>query len=166
VTEIGLGRPEDAPALAGIFVRCWRAGYRGVLADEVLDRLDQARIERWWRLLLGPGSDRKVIVARKGGAPVAMARIGPDESDLRRGHLFSLYVDPPSARAGLGRQLLERATAELAADGYERATLWVFAANARAIRFYRAAGWKTEADTRVERRWGAEEQLMSIRLRR
>jgi ribosomal protein S18 acetylase RimI-like enzyme len=158
--------PYDAPALAALFVRCWRSSYRGVVADDVLDALDERRIERWWRHVLEPRPGHRVLVTRDDGVPVAVARVGPDENDPGRGHLFSLYVDPPRARAGLGRTLLQRATSELAAAGFDRATLWVFAANARAIRFYRAAGWRIDDATRVEPEWGALERRMSTTLRR
>ena len=165
MSEPDSGRPEDAAALAALFVRCWRSSYRGIVADEVLDGLDRERIEERWRELLEPRTDCRLLVTRADDVPVAVARIGPDVADATRGHVFSLYVDPSYAGAGLGRELLERATTELAADGYESATLWVFADNERAVRFYRAAGWTTDSVTRVEPEWGALEQRMSIRLR-
>jgi GNAT superfamily N-acetyltransferase len=42
---------------------------------------------------------------------------------------------------GLGRELMAAACRGLAAAGYEQATLWVLAGNARARRFYDRAGW-------------------------
>jgi hypothetical protein len=31
----------DAPALADVFIAAWRAGYRGVVPDDVIDGLDR-----------------------------------------------------------------------------------------------------------------------------
>jgi ribosomal protein S18 acetylase RimI-like enzyme len=92
-----------------------------------------------------------------------MIRFGADDDDPTRGHVFSLYVDPSAAGRGVGGDLLARATAELAAR-YRTATLWVFAANERALRFYRAAGWTPTGATRVEPEWRALELQLAVQL--
>lgn len=159
--SIGPATEADAPALAAIFLRCWQVAYRGVVEDEVIDALEPGRIEAWWRTLVGGDG---VLVARAGGATVGMIRFGADEDDPSRGHVFSLYVDPAAAGAGVGRELLARATAALAGAGYRTATLWVFAANERALRFYRAAGWSETGATRVEPEWRAPELRLAREL--
>jgi ribosomal protein S18 acetylase RimI-like enzyme len=152
--------PADAPALAAVFLNCWRAAYRGIVDDEIIDGLDPSEVEARWQGLV---ADRGVLVARVDGAAVGMIRFGPDEDDPTRGHVFSLYVDPSAAGRGVGGDLLARATAELAAD-YRTATLWVFAANERALRFYRAAGWRPTGATRVEPEWRALELQLAVQL--
>src|SRR4051812_3616114 len=122
-------READVPRLAAIFLRCFRDAYRGVLDDRVLDALDLSALEQRWRELVGA---HDVVVAIRRGDAIGMARFGADPDDPSRGHLFSLYVDPASSDAGVGRTLLEHVSSRLAADGFARATLWVFAANARA----------------------------------
>jgi ribosomal protein S18 acetylase RimI-like enzyme len=151
----------DAPALAAVFLNCWRTAYRGIVDDAIIDRLDASGVEaRWRRLVAG----HRVLVARVDGAAVGMIRFGADEDDPTRGHVFSLYVDPSAAGRGTGRSLLARATGELAAADYRTATLWVFAANERALRFYRAAGWKPTGATRVEPEWRALELQLAAQL--
>lgn len=152
---------EDAPALARVFVRCWLDAYRGLVADEILDALDPDDEQRRWQALVAAQS---VLVARTDGDAVGMVRFGPDEEDLERGHVFSLYVDPAAAGAGLGRALLGRACEELAAAGFRRATLWVFADNERALRFYRSAGWVPNGRTRIEPRWQSLELQLATEL--
>jgi len=152
----------DAPALARVFVRCWRDAYRGVVADAIVDALDPAGEERRWGALV---AEHRVIVAREGGVAVGMARFGADADDPARGHVFSLYVDPAAAGAGVGRALLGRACDELAGGGFATATLWVFAANERARRFYDAAGWTETGRTRVEPEWQALELELATELR-
>lgn len=151
--------PADAPALARVFVRCWLAAYRGVVSDEILDGLTVDDAERRWRSLVP-----RVLVARDAGTPIGMVRFGADEDDRDLGHVFSLYVDPDASGAGIGRALLARACAELADAGFARATLWVFEANERAIRFYRAAGWSPTGRTRVEPEWQALELQLAAEL--
>jgi ribosomal protein S18 acetylase RimI-like enzyme len=93
-----------------------------------------------------------------------MTRFGADPDDATRGHVFSLYVDPGASGAGVGRALLARAGAELAALGFSSATLWVFAANERALRFYRANGWEPTGGTRTEPEWQARELQLAVPL--
>src|SRR4051812_10420949 len=154
-------READVPRLAAIFLRCFRDAYRGVLDDRVLDALELGALEQRWRELVGA---HDVVVAIRGDEAIGMARFGADPDDATRGHLFSLYVDPASSGAGVGRTLLEHVSSRLAADGFARATLWVFAANERALRFYRAAGWRPTGTERVEDEWGAPELQLESEL--
>lgn len=152
----------DVPALASVFVRCWRDAYRGVVADEIVDALDPASEEGRWGALV---AEHRVLVARDDAVAIGMVRIGADADDPVRGHVFSLYVDPRASGAGAGRALLARAVDELAADGFASATLWVFAANERALRFYHAAGWSETGRTRIEPEWDALELELATELR-
>ena len=152
----------DVPALAQVFIRCWRDAYRGVVADEIVDALDQESEERRWGTLV---AEHRVLVARDGGVAVGMVRFGADADDPARGHVSSLYVAPPASGAGVGRALLGRACDELAGGGFASATLWVFAANERARRFYEAAGWHETGRTRVEPEWQALELELATELR-
>ncbi|MCX6431760.1 MAG: GNAT family N-acetyltransferase [Actinobacteria bacterium] len=77
----------------------------------------------------------------------------------RAGWLNHLYVDPPSWRAGVGRELLARAVHDVA----EGVDLWVFQRNAAARAFY-----MQERFVEVERTDGRgnEEQEPDIRMHR
>jgi len=154
-------READVPRLAAIFLRCFRDAYRGVLDDRVLDALELSVLEQRWRELVGA---HDVVVAIRTDDAVGMARFGADPDDPSRGHLFSLYVDPASAGAGVGRMLLEHVSSRLAANGFARATLWVFEQNERALRFYRAAGWRPTGAERIEDEWGAPELQLESEL--
>ena len=39
MVELRPARPDDAPAVAGVHVRSWQVGYRGLLARDYLDGL-------------------------------------------------------------------------------------------------------------------------------
>jgi ribosomal protein S18 acetylase RimI-like enzyme len=149
----------DAPALARVFLRCWRDAYPGVVPDRILEGLDPGDERRRWEELVAA---HRVLVARADGDVVGMVRFGPDEENPERGHVFSLYVDPAASGAGLGRALLGRACEELSAGGFGHATLWVFAGNERGLRFYRSAGWAPNGRTRVEPEWEALELQLGI----
>jgi GNAT superfamily N-acetyltransferase len=57
--------------------------------------------------------------------------VGPDDGELR-----SIFVHPGAWSGGVGSALLEHALRGLAEEGYRTATLWSFADNDRANRFY------------------------------
>lgn len=65
------------------------------------------------------------------------------------GEVYALYVTPAWWSTGTGRSLMERALAALEADGYQRAVLWVLAANNRARRFYERAGFTTDGESNI-----------------
>lgn len=58
----------DAPRIADVHVRSWRAAYLGILPDSLLDGLSVSERERSWAALLGSGSDRWLtLVAEDSG---------------------------------------------------------------------------------------------------
>lgn len=149
----------DAGRLAEIFVAAWRSGYRGVVADEVIDALDVGSWTAIFADLLQSTELRTTIWSSAGGEPLGFARFGADP-ELRRpdaGHLASLYVDPTAAGQGIGRALLEHAIGEMTTEGLTRQTLWVFAGNHRARQLYERAGFGATGERRTEPRWGAEQ---------
>jgi ribosomal protein S18 acetylase RimI-like enzyme len=156
----------DAPALAAVLVQTWRGRYRGMVAQHVLDDLDEPGFARWFDGLLAPGSGHAAIVATAGEAVIGFIHVGADEEDPSRGHVFSFYVAPPFSGRGIGRALLARALAELSARGYRVVTLWVFTDNAPAVRLYERAGFRPDGAQRVEREYGVLEQRMRLELER
>lgn len=84
-----------------------------------------------------------------------MSRRGPcrDEPDAPDApplaELFAINLDPDVWGRGLGQQLLESAVAGMRRLGREEAVLWVIPENARARRFYEAAGWVADGAQRV-----------------
>jgi len=85
------------------------------------------------------------VAVDAGGALRGFAGVAPSRDDdadrTAVGELTVIYVSPEHTGRGTGRALLAAAEAELAAAGFARATLWVYSGNARARRFYEAAGW-------------------------
>ena len=58
------------------------------------------------------------------------------------GEIVSLYVLPERAGRGIGSKLLDVALDALAAEGFERAYLWVLADNVPARAFYECRGFQ------------------------
>jgi ribosomal protein S18 acetylase RimI-like enzyme len=137
-------RPADAPAIAALAGRAWRAAYAGLLAPSVLLALDPDEQTGEWRAYLDglPEPDRVWVI----GATAAVwgfARTGPcPDADLAdgAGEVHGLYVEPDRIGSGLGRRLFGHAVADLGAR-HPRVVVWHFEANTRAERFYERAGF-------------------------
>lgn len=151
--------PPDAPALAAIFVAAWRAGYRGVVPDEVIDGLDAAE----WAATLGrmlEASERSTVVAiDEHGAPVGFASYGDDGEHPGDGYLASLYVHPRAGRSGIGGRLLRHALEDMSTVDVR---LWVFEGNTGARRFYERAGFCPDGARMTDPRW----RVPQVRYRR
>jgi ribosomal protein S18 acetylase RimI-like enzyme len=135
---------DDADAIGHVHVAAWQAAYRGQLSDGLLDGLDPAVWAGTWRERVRSKEAVPLVVEDEEGVVVGIAHVGPDREHPERGELWMINVAPEAWGKGLGRALLERATDELRAAGYEDAVLWVLDGNARARRFYEAAGWRAD----------------------
>jgi ribosomal protein S18 acetylase RimI-like enzyme len=140
---------EDALAIAEIHVLAWQAAYADILSADYLASLSVASREKMWRDSIVRGVP-EILVARVQGRMVGWLALGPsrDEgSEPGTGEVFALYVAPDHWSSGAGRQLWLRGRHRLSQLGYRVATLWVLVDNARALRFYAAAGFVPEPDT-------------------
>ncbi len=142
---------EDLPAVVAVFLACWRGSYRGLLPDDVLDRMTDEDAEHLWGEAF---ADRgaSVLVAEDEGRVVGVTRWTAADATVQ-----SLYVDPAHQGSGTGGALLDSAVAALAASGAQQARLWVFDANTAAQRFYRRHGWRPEGTVRTQPQFGAGE---------
>jgi GNAT superfamily N-acetyltransferase len=156
---------EDAAAIAGVHVRSWRAAYRGIVPDALLDGLSVAQREIVWRELLGRGDRESLtLVAEREGEVVGFCSIlaaGRDGDAAATGcEVAAIYVDPRFWRAGVGRALLGAALDGAHDCGCDEATLWVFAANRAAIAFYEAFGFRFDGAEKLHERSGLPEVRM------
>ena len=151
--------------VAGVHVRAWQVGYRGLLPDAYLDALRPE--DRAGRYAFGNSDPQRprTVVAVEDGAIVGFATVwpSPDPDMLHAGELAALYVDPPMWRSGVGRVLIAEARDLLERDGYREAALWVLVGNDRAQRFYRADGWQPDGQRRLQEVWGVTVDEMRFR---
>ncbi|MFJ8184934.1 GNAT family N-acetyltransferase [Streptomyces sp. NPDC096105] len=140
---------DDCAAVAGMRVRGWQYAYRGMIPQEYLDGMDvAAEAERQRaRLAAGDGSVVDLVAEAADGALAGWAAYGPyRDGDVRTGdgELYALYLPPERIGQGVGRALLTEVTGRCAAAGRPRVFLWVLEGNARARRFYEAAGYRAD----------------------
>jgi ribosomal protein S18 acetylase RimI-like enzyme len=156
----------DAPAIGRLHVRAWQAAYRGHMPDAYLDGLRaEDRAAGWERYLGREGRRGAVLVAEQAGQVTGFANLGPAEDPQGAGELYAINVDPDAWGTGAGRALLEAAQAELGRLGFAESVLWVLPANARARRFYEAAGWAADGTERTADALGVTVPEMRYRRR-
>lgn len=166
----------DGAAIAAVQRRAWRAGYRGLFREDAfLDDLDFSYLGAYWtgRAAVAPTPRHRLVVAGGRGEVHGMVDVGPSRDGdapagpdglAAVGEVRSLYVDPSAQAGGLGSSLLAAAEDLLLGQGVVDATLWVFAGNDRARRFYEARGWALDGGTLVTRL--GDEDLDEVRYRR
>lgn len=155
--------PADLDAITRVFYRAFRHGYRGVLADDVVDGIERLRPPgRFAELAAVPCVDN--LVAVYGDTIVGFTRVGPEDDEPGVGCVAALYVDPDFAGRGIGRALLDAAFAAFTDRGYTEALLWVFETNARARELYERAGLAPDGTTHTSAEFRATELRMRRRL--
>ena len=139
---------EDVPAIARAQVRSWQAAYECIVPAEQLATLSVERREALWRELLARGApellvakDHEYIVGF-----VAFGRCRDEDAIASRAEIWSMYVIPSHWSQGVGTQLWNQARERMSELGYRTVSLWLLAANTRAIQFYDRMGFDLDED--------------------
>jgi threonine dehydratase len=154
-------RSEDADAVGAVHVRAWQAAYRGLLPDDYLANLTVAQRAAYWADVLTRASRRRGgarFGAEQDGRVAGFILVGAASEDAasQTGEVHALNVDPDYWGGGIGRTLLEAGVGHLRNSGFAEAILWVLPGNARARRFYEAAGWRHDGAHRRQDVLGVE----------
>jgi GNAT superfamily N-acetyltransferase len=141
--RIRRARPDDATALGGIYVRAWRQAFTGIIPQEYLDSMDARSEASTWQTLLDGTQWPKAgaLLAETDQGTAAFAGFTPADGAAAVAELGTLYAVPEVWGTGVGQRLMAATIEILRQAEYQHATLWVLEANARARRFYQAAGW-------------------------
>ena len=86
-------------------------------------------------------AERRLLLAEHEAQPVGMALIRVSPGDSTSADLFAMWVRPTTRRAGVGRALVDAATAWAKSQGVTQIILRVTEGNSPAERLYRSAGF-------------------------
>jgi ribosomal protein S18 acetylase RimI-like enzyme len=160
---------SDAKSIAEVHVAAWRAAYRELLPESVLDNLSVEDSEvRWRERIAKPWGH--IFVYEQAHRIVGYAACGvSQDEDIDRekvGEIYVIYVHPDHWREGLGAMLLSKALECLREDGFEQIILWVLSGNHQAIQFYEASGFEVDGASKVKQRAdGSEIPVVRYRLK-
>ena len=161
----------DAEAIAEVHIASWRAAYRGLMPDEVLDGLRLDQRTQQWRTWLAQGGERAdTLLAERGGSIEGFCTLAMPSRDSDEGaevaEVPALYLRPESRRGGVGTTLLGAALDEIRARGFRDAILWMLEGNDPAEAFYERRGWRRDGGSRGSRYLPDMEELVEVRFRR
>ena len=130
---------HDAPAIAHVHVRSWRATYANIVPADFLAALSEAgRTAQWsdWLQL-----DLPVYVAESDGEIVGFISGGPIRKPLPGfdAELFAIYLLPSAQREGTGTALLQTLAHALIERGFTSLIAWVLESN-DSLHFYKHTG--------------------------
>lgn len=111
---------EDAAAIARVQVRGWRETYTGIIAQRLLDALDEERIATRWAQIIGIGEHLVLVACSETTAEVvgfASAGLPSDPVDGFDCELHKLYLLSEVQGRGIGRQLVRECAKRMREHG-------------------------------------------------
>lgn len=158
----------DAESMARVHVASWDGAYRGLMPDQVIDRLTiEARTNGWTRTLADPDPQTAAFVAEHRGEVVGLSSVGPtrdeDLDSQRFGEVFAIYVAPDHWGHGHGRDLIVKSLDWLRDAGFAAAMLWVLDTNTIGRSFYERGRWRLDDAVKIDESFGAP--LREVRYR-
>jgi len=139
--SVRLATPDDADAIERIRTDTWRAAYRGLMPDGILDALGYDGSRRRQQMAV-MAADRFALVAEHDGAVVGFAYGGPSRAEdaAHQGEIYAIYVLPSHQGHGHGSALMRRSARELLERGWRGMLIWVLRENHPSRRFYERMG--------------------------
>jgi GNAT superfamily N-acetyltransferase len=126
---------------------------------------ESSQTERSWRDWAAGrwrGGTAAVFLARHGdGRPVGTATVAEFDAEPGIAHVYAMWVAPDARRAGVGRALIDAATAWARGRGCHRLVLSVTETNLAARSFYAAVGF-AETGERTPLRDGSDLQVLRM----
>lgn len=146
---------DDAPAIAAVQVRAWRASYDAILPRELLDTMVADDLAEHWHtsLVRPPDARNRVLVALERNLVTGFALTGPavdpDCDPVADGEVSDLTVDPHKRGQGHGSRLMQACIDTLKADRFTRAVTWLAAQDDATRAFLTTAGWAPDGAHRT-----------------
>ena len=165
IVTVDPATPADARPVAQIHVEGWQAAYRTIVPAEYLAALSIDERETMWRECIDAGVP-ELLVARVDGSVCGWVSFGAcRDAGAPENHaeVWALYVAPAAWSTGVGRALWTSARRRMFEAGFKTCSLWAFPQNARAIGFYRSAGFALDASSAKDFTLGGA-QLQEVRL--
>jgi GNAT superfamily N-acetyltransferase len=148
VVAVRPARPQDAQAVARVYIASWHDTYPSILPAALLCAMTpRGQTERWRSAILERRRERILVAECNTYGIVGMASFGAahDRGLGFDGELYTLYVDPDFFGRGIGTQLMHTAFAGLRKASFSSCAIWAHAKNPARF-FYEAMGGRLVAE--------------------
>jgi len=135
-------RPEDADAVARVYIDAWQDTYPAMLSAQLLCAMTpKGQAARWRAAIKARGREQVLVAESVRHGVIGMSSFGParDRGLDFDGEVYTLYVAPAWFGHGIGRALLRGAFAALRGRGFSSCVIWAHARNPARF-FYEAMG--------------------------
>ena len=133
---------EDSRSASSIYARSWKAGYRGIFSEKLLEEIP---IDFWVKAFDSNYTTHRfeVAILNDGEADVGAGGYGlsRDAKDAQVGEIASLYFLETAWGRGYAGKLMDFMVHALKSRGCKVIHLWVLQENARAQGFYAKYGF-------------------------
>jgi len=155
---------EELREAAAFLNASWRAAYQHIFDPQYLASLDDE--ERYQRWLGNYDKGARPVLLFEHDELLGFCDFGPSQTPgyPDDGEVAAIYVRDDAIGKGYGHALLLHAEEALLQQGYEQLVLDVLSKNERAIKFYRAHGYKKVGE-RIFARGGIDYPLDIMRKR-
>jgi GNAT superfamily N-acetyltransferase len=160
--RVRLARPEDQPRWEEIWDESARAGFTPLLPEgHEFPSLDPGR---WHELHADPAVSMLMAEDESGMLGFTMPGASRDaDAGDEVGEVRTMFASRAAWGRGVGDALMTAALDDLRKRGYSEATVWSFADNERANRFYERHGFTRDGAERSEEAWA---HILEVRYRR
>lgn len=141
-------RPEDAQAVARVYINSWHDTYPSILPAELLCAMTpRGQTQRWHAAILARGGEQVLVAECARHGVVGMASFGAanDRGLGFDGEVYTLYVDPDYFGLGVGSTLMRAAFGAMHGSNYSSCVIWAHARNPARF-FYEAMGGRLIAE--------------------
>lgn len=144
---------EDAEGIAKVHLDSWRTTYKGIIDDDILDKLNmESRTERWRGILESQPEDYRIFVAEDQQKHVIGFLDGGknrEKSYEYDAEMYAFYLFEHVQKQGVGSEMVKELAVELQSLGLKSILVWVLKDNP-ARRFYEKLGGDYVDDKYIE----------------
>jgi len=161
---IRLANPADAQDMAEVGMKSWEVAYKHLLPADYIREKNATRVHQYKRVITDENTNSYVI--QKDNKTVGIMKIAEptdDDLDSRYFELHYLYLHPGCFREGIGTLAMDYVFDHVRKLGKKYISLWVFAKNNDAIKFYEACGFRPDGKTKTQERGWLMEIIRMIR---